>query len=259
MDHYATLGIAKNANPEEIKKAYRKLASQHHPDKGGDKAAFQNIQEAYSTLSDPEKKAQYDNPQSKFDGFQGFQWGRPGAAHYEDIFSMFRQQQANRKPTYRTRIDLSLQEVYNGTEKIVQLGTPQGNKVVNIRVPKGIDNHDQMKYDNIIDSGILMVEFNILPDLRFERKGIDLYCNHSISVLDLIVGTTISFHTINGKELNVHIKPKTQPSAQIKITGYGMPLRNNEHYGDQYILLKPFVPDNIDQEIVDSILRSRSN
>ena len=63
MSHYDTLGIAKTATPEEIKRAYRKLASQHHPDKGGDTAKFQQVEEAYRVLSDPQQRAQYDNPQ----------------------------------------------------------------------------------------------------------------------------------------------------------------------------------------------------
>ena len=62
MDHYATLGVAKNATPDDIKKAYRKLASKHHPDKGGDTATFQKIEEAYRILSDPQQRQQYDNP-----------------------------------------------------------------------------------------------------------------------------------------------------------------------------------------------------
>jgi curved DNA-binding protein CbpA len=61
MDHYQTLGVAKNATPDEIKKAYRKLAAQHHPDRGGDTAQFQKIQQAYDILSDPAKRAQHDN------------------------------------------------------------------------------------------------------------------------------------------------------------------------------------------------------
>lgn len=270
MDYYSTLGVDRNASQDEIKKAYRRLANQHHPDKGGDSAMFQKIQEAYSTLSDPQKKSLYDNPQPQFQGFPGgfggagfpgggfhFQFGGDG---FEDIFSIFRNQQnANRRPTYRTRVDITLKEAYTGTDKILELNTPQGRKVVNIKVPKGVNNNDQMKYDNLIDYGTLIIEFNILPDLRFERRGLDLYCNHEISVLDLIVGTSISFHTIGDKELNVQIKPKTQPNAQIKISAHGMPMRNTEHYGDQYILLKPYIPDNINQEIVDSILRNRSN
>ena len=61
-DHYQTLGVSKTANQDEIKRAYRSLASKHHPDKGGDTAKFQEIQTAYATLSDLEKKEQYDNP-----------------------------------------------------------------------------------------------------------------------------------------------------------------------------------------------------
>lgn len=56
MDYYQTLGINRDASQDDIKKAFRKLASQHHPDKGGDTATFQKIQEAYATLSDPQKK-----------------------------------------------------------------------------------------------------------------------------------------------------------------------------------------------------------
>ena len=55
MDYYTILGVNKNADPDEIKKAYRKMAAQHHPDKGGDTAKFQEVQKAYETLSDPQK------------------------------------------------------------------------------------------------------------------------------------------------------------------------------------------------------------
>ena len=73
MTHYETLGVSDTADANTIKRAYRKLASQHHPDKGGDTAKFQQVEEAYRTLSDPEKRAQYDNPnpfgQRGFGGF----------------------------------------------------------------------------------------------------------------------------------------------------------------------------------------------
>jgi DnaJ-class molecular chaperone len=96
-----------------------------------------------------------------------------------------------------------------------------------------------------------------MPDLRFERRGHDLFCNHSIDVLDLIVGTNIEFNTISGKKLNVTIKAKTQPFMQVKLAGQGMPVPNSNLYGDQYVLLKPYISDNIDSEIVDTILRNR--
>jgi DnaJ-class molecular chaperone len=81
-DHYATLGVSKTATPDEIKRAFRKLASQHHPDKGGDTQKFQEIQAAYDTLGDAVKRADYDNPRPQFSGM-------PGGAHFNmnDIFS----------------------------------------------------------------------------------------------------------------------------------------------------------------------------
>ena len=78
-NHYNTLGVDRNSSPDEIKKAYRKLASQHHPDKGGDTATFQNIQTAYDILSDPQKRQHYDNPQPQ--GFGGFS-GSPGGFQF---------------------------------------------------------------------------------------------------------------------------------------------------------------------------------
>lgn len=260
MDHYATLGVAKNATPDEIKKAYRKLASQHHPDKGGDTSKFQQVQEAYEILIDPNKRQQYDNPQP-----QGFPGGFSFHADHFDLNDLFGQvfrdhngPRVNRKQVFRTRVDITLQESYTGISKILELGTMAGKKVIDIKVPKGVCQGDQMRFDNIMENGILMVEFNLMPDLRFDRKGHDLYCNHSINVLDLIVGTDFRFKTISGKELNVTIKPKTQPYQNVRLMGQGMPIVNTNNYGDQYILLKPFIPDNIDNDIIDSILRSRT-
>ena len=70
-DHYAALGVARTATADEIKRAFRRLASQHHPDKGGDTQKFQTIQAAYDTLGDVAKRSQYDNPQPQFGGFGG--------------------------------------------------------------------------------------------------------------------------------------------------------------------------------------------
>jgi DnaJ-class molecular chaperone len=137
------------------------------------------------------------------------------------------------------------------------LQTPIGTHAVNIVIPKGIPDGGQVRYEKIIDGASLLVEFKIEPNLKFDRKLNDLYSNHPISVLDLIVGTTFEFTTISGKTLEVKVPPKTQPYMQLKIAGQGMPINGTTQYGDQIILIKPFIPDTINSEITESILRSK--
>lgn len=268
MDHYQTLGIDKNATPDDIKKAYRKLASTHHPDKGGDTAMFQNIQSAYDVLSDPEKRKQYDNPAPQFNGFQQHPGGFSFSANGVDINDIFAQMfgqhfgqtqhRSRAAPVYRTQVWTTLEQIYKGEEQQLKLQTPTESKMVTITIPKGINEGDQIRYDNVISNANLIVEFRVHPHLKFERRGSDLYCNQSISVLDLIVGTTIEFTGISGKIFEVKVPPKTQPHIQLKISGQGMPILNSSKYGDQIILLKPYIPDNIDPEITNSILRSKN-
>lgn len=261
MNYYDILGVAKNATPDEIKKSYRKLASQHHPDKGGDTAKFQQIEEAYRTLSDPEKRNQYDNPVPN--GAHGF----PGGFHFHaqgfdinDLFGkMFRQHQGFSNQVFRTQIQISLEDAYFGNTQQLRLNTPEGNKIVSIDIPKGIKSGFQVKYERLISNAILLVEFIVISNLKYERKENDLYINFPISVLDLIVGTTIQVETISGKKLEVKIPPKTQPYLQFKIAGQGMPIFGTQMYGDQIILFKPFIPDIIPNEISESILRYKKS
>ena len=89
MTYYETLGVARDATPDEIKRAYRKLASQHHPDKGGDKAKFQEIQGAYDTLSNDQKRQQYDMQQNGFGGGGNFREFHFHSGDINDIFRSF--------------------------------------------------------------------------------------------------------------------------------------------------------------------------
>lgn len=266
MDYYDTLGIPRSASQEEIKKAYRKLAMQHHPDRGGDQEKFTEVQKAYDVLGDPQKRQEYDNPARPFQfpdfGSESGQFDFNGV-NLNDIFGqMFggghnpfahRQQQQ----IYRTRVTVSLVDAYNCADQVLKLNTPQGLKVINVKLPRGLQTGNQIRYENVIDGGILIVEFVILPDLRFDRKGNDLYANFPVSVLDLITGTKIQFTTISNRTLEVTIRPQTQPWMQLKISGEGMPI-NNGGFGDQILLIKPFIPDSIDTDIIESIKRSQN-
>jgi DnaJ-class molecular chaperone len=265
-DYYQTLGVAKNATPDDIKKAYRRMAGIHHPDKGGDTAQFQKIQEAYETLSNPEKKQQYDNPNPfggggpqfhNMGGFPGgFQFNMNGFDMHDIFGQMFGHHQRPQMPSYRTTVHVHLDQAYTGGEQILQFHTVQGQQMIKINIPKGVQDGSTIRYDNLIRDGILLVEFRIHPHPRFERDGHNLYSVHDISVLDLIVGSKFKFNTISGKSLEVTVPPKTQPGSKLRLSKEGMPINND--YGDQFILLKPFIPDMIDSAITDSILQSKN-
>lgn len=261
-DYYQTLGVAKTATPDEIKKAYRKLASQHHPDKGGDTAMFQQVEEAYRILSDPSKRQQYDNPQPQFNpggsgGFPpGFDFGMgPG---FQDIFAqMFKQHnQPPQRPetVYKTIAHLTLEQVYNGGHHVLQLLINGKPEVITIDIPDNTDNGVQYKY-NAIPNSQLIVEFRINPHPKFEKRGYDLYATQEIDMLDFVVGTAFEFQTISNATFEVSIKPKTLPGNMVKLTGQG--LRRGAGFGDQFILLKPKFSDTIDQNVIDCILESK--
>lgn len=259
-NHYNTLGVDRNSSPDEIKKAYRKLASQHHPDKGGDTATFQNIQTAYDILSDPQKRQHYDNPQPQgFGGFAGspggFQFHTQGFDFNEVFGHMFRNNNGFQNPTatFRTTIWLSLEQVYHGGEQLLQ--GPIDNKLIRIEIPKGIENNTVLRYDNLIPNGVLTVEFKTHTHPKFERKGPHLYSTHKIDIMDLIVGTTFEFTTISNKTLEVIVNPKTQPDSLMRLSSQGLPINNS--FGDQFVLLKPYISDTIDSRITDSILLSK--
>lgn len=112
-DCYEVLGIERSASADEIKKAYRKLASKHHPDKGGDKEAFQEIQSAYDTLSDDQKKAHYD--QFGHDGPQ--QQGHDPFSHFHNFHQHFNQPEVG--DNLLSRVEITLAEAAAGLKKMV--------------------------------------------------------------------------------------------------------------------------------------------
>lgn len=264
MDYYHTLGVNHETDPKGIKNAYRKLASKHHPDKGGDAEEFKKIQKAYDTLSDPQKKQEYDNPHPFRGGGQDpFGAGNPFGDMFGDIFGQRRQQRQPQRPMYRTQLNVTLRQAYTGGSQTLELNSPQGKKVVNVNIPKGVQTGQQTKYDNLVQpNSTMVIDFNVMNDSFFERHGPHLVSSHTISVLDLIVGTTFNFTTISGKVMKVKVAPGTQPNTQIKLGGQGMPIADprgpnvtSGQFGDQLILLKGVIPATIEQGIIDEIAK----
>jgi curved DNA-binding protein len=274
MDYYNTLGISKDASPDEIKRAYRSLASKHHPDKGGDTATFQKVQEAYATLSDPEKRSAYDNP-SPFGQRSDGGWQQAGGGvppGFEQFFHQFgnnpfgdmfgRRPQRNRNINLQTEI--TLEEAFYGKEIIASYRVGNGqDRTFEVKIPPGC-------YDGIVlriagagdqhyagmPPGDAMLSVRVLPHPRFQRNGNDLVEQITISAWDAMLGKDLEIKTISKENLTVRIKEGTQPDSFLRVQGYGMCELNNPNIrGNHMIAIKVKIPDNL-TEYQKNTLRS---
>ena len=254
-NYYDILGVTSKATADEIKRAYRKLASQHHPDKGGDVAKFQEIEQAYRTLSDPQTRAQYDNPQPDFGSF-GF-GGNSQGFDFDTIFDIFGArfgQGHPRRPQHaKMSLWIQLRDVAQGGSRTVSVGTATGTTAVDIEIPLGIDDGDTVQYPKLAPGGLdLIVSFRIHPDPRWARNGLNLITEHSATVWDLILGQDAKVRDILGAEIVFTIPPKCQPGTMLRLRGRGLRHRSGQQ-GDILIKIQARIPDNIDPELLDQI------
>lgn len=267
-DYYELLGVTKASTPDEIKKAYRKLALQYHPDRNKTKEAeakFKEVTQAYEVLSDPQKRQTYDQfgaaafEQGGFGNaggpFGGQQTGRYGPFTYtysnggntdfdfggfSDPFDIFEQFFGGGSPfgsrARRTVYSLTINfmDAVKGAEKEVTID----NKKQKIKIPAGVDSGSRIrfeKYDVVLD---------VIPDKRFHREGADIVTEQDISFVKAALGTEIEVDTIDGP-VKMRIAPGTQPGTLIRLSGRGVPRVRSSGRGDHYVRIKIVVPKSL--------------
>jgi len=257
-DHYAALGVARTATADEIKRAFRKLASQHHPDKGGDTKKFQEIQAAYDTLGDEAKRRAYDNPQPQFSGF-------PGSAQFNmgDIFSqMFGGHpgfgaQHPRRNHARMSLWITLRDVLTGGHRQVAVGSMAGQSTIEIDIPPGIDDGDMVQYQGLAPGGQdLVIEFRIHPHPQFRRDGLNLTVDHRCAVWEMILGGDTTVNTLDGNQLLVAVPPLTDNGTTLRLRGRGLHDRKGNK-GDLFVKLHAQLPRSISPELVEAIQKHK--
>jgi len=274
-DYYKILGVERKASADDIRKAYRKLAMQYHPDKNpGDKKAedkFKEINEAYQVLSDEQKRARYDQLGSAYSDFRtsggrpgDFQWndwsgarGAGGGVNTDDPFNgggfsdFFRtifgeamrssaRNQASQQPQgYQQEVDIAFQEAFEGTTRQLQTN---GRKL-QVRIPAGVKTGSKVRVAGAGPEGLdLYLIVNITDEDKFERNGQDLYTTSTLSVFTLILGGETDVETPTGK-VKLSIPAGTQTDQVFRLAGRGMPhLKNPNTKGDLFVKLKVQVP-----------------
>lgn len=263
MNYYDVLGVSRTATADEIKRAYRRLASQHHPDKGGDTARFQEIEAAYRTLSDEQKRAEYDNPNPFLNRQASGGWQQNGATFdFNDIFQMFGARFNQPRGHARMNLWITLQDVAQPGKRLVSVGTAAGTQAIEIEIPYGICDGDNVQYPNLAPGGQdLVITFRIRPDTVWQRQESNLnnlITNLSVSFWQLIAGGEVEVTDIRGNQLMLTIPPMTQPGALLRVRSRGLIDRSGK-IGDMLVKINPKLPTTISPELLSAIQKELNN
>lgn len=264
MNHYDVLGVAKNATTDEIKKAYRKLASQHHPDKGGDTAKFQQIQSAYDVLGDAQKRQEYDNPAHY--GFGGFQHEQDMndlfknfGFHFSETFNPQSRRQPRRNKDLTVTITVDLKSTLEVQEKTLSVKTTKGDReTVSVKIPRGATPGTTIKYsglgDNFFESlprGDLYVKVLVEIPADVEMDQYVIYQRLPINVLDAVTGKDLLVTSPYGETFELVVPAGVQQGNKLRVKGKGKPLNTGRDY--LYLVVDLVVPRNLTSEQIEII------
>ncbi|MCS7054894.1 MAG: J domain-containing protein [Thermoflexales bacterium] len=278
-DYYKTLGVDRNADQETIKKAFRKLARQYHPDANkGDKKAeekFKEINEAYEVLSDPEKRKLYDRMGASYREYQRaggnprdydwsqwatgsdfFGFGQNARRVYEqdiDLGEFIRQmfsggQTVSQPRDFQQGVDITLEEAYHGTTRLVQ---KPGQSDIEVKIPPGVKTGSRVRVrgqggkNARGQAGDLYLVIEVKPHPIYERKDDDLYRDVQVDAFTAMLGGEIQVDTFAGP-IMVKVPPGTSSGKLIRVRGRGMPkLNKSGEYGDLYLRVLITVPNDL--------------
>ncbi len=285
-DYYKILGVAKTASADEIKKAYRKLAVKHHPDKNlHDKLAeakFKEINEANSVLSDSDKRKKYDelgeNWQHQPHSQRGAEYNRPYANNEEfregdfsDFFeSIFGgrfnggnqgRQRATKGEDYNVEMQISLEESYSGTTRNVELH----HQKLQLKIKPGVTDGQVLRLKgkggkgmNGGQDGDVYITTHVAEHPYYKIKDYDLYCDVAVDLYTAVLGGKTLIKTLRNS-MKINIDKETDNGKVLRLKGLGMPKYNKENeFGDLYATVNIDIPKNLSTKEIE-LFRELSN
>ncbi len=280
-DYYKILGVSKSASQDEIRKAYRKLAKEYHPDRNpGNKSAeakFKELNEANEVLSDEKKRALYDQMGSDYTRYQRQggspnsynwdQWQQSAGGNFEvdledlfgfsEFFNSFFGGMPGRRSGRRSAqprrveqpVTITLQEAFQGGKRLLQMD----RKRMEVQIPRGVQNGSKIRFAGqgpTLSNGQptdLYLVIDVQNDPMFERQGDDLHTTTHIDLYTAVLGGSTIVSTPGGN-VSLTIPAGTQPDRIFRLAGRGMPkLRNPSQQGDLYVHVKVRLPQQLSQ------------
>jgi DnaJ-class molecular chaperone len=231
MTPHEILGVGPSASEEEIKKAYKKLAMKHHPDRGGDETKFKEIKEAYELLTNKNQNLN----QKQFTEFQDIDLSQI-FAHMRNQWGNFQAQQPQKaNHSLHVNIMLELEDTLTNQVKYVQIKkTTKEPEYVRLDIPAGTFHGQKLKYPNLGDDAIsdlpkgdlyVTVILNAPEETQILHSG-DICIQRKIDCFDAALGTSIEVTGIDKKVFEVRVPPGTQHGAILSLAGQGIKIGN---------------------------------
>jgi len=259
-DYYEVLGVARGADADAVKRAYRKLARKYHPDVSKEKNAenkFKEVQEAYEVLRDPEKRAAYDQLGRDYRTGQQFRpppdwaqrFGHSGGSQrfsdlngFSDFFSsLFGGATGAPQPEADAGyIEVSVEEAFSGTKRRVALneGPPARTRAIDVQIPPGVTDGQSLRIPATGGGPSLIFRIKLRPHSLYVPQGKDVQIELPLAPWEAALGAKVAVPTLGGT-VELTVPAGAQSGQKLRLRGRGLP---GAPHGDQIVSIKLVTP-----------------